>query len=135
MQMENVGVRFDYKLERRCILLYYTVKVVAAILLNITTAIIYAYIRNSSSPLTLMSYIGPHTMEYFTMSNISTAYLSLLRCLRQRFMALNSLLRWFSFYLGIKLFFDWWMFFFSNEKGTISTQKFVAWAIQQEWVD
>lgn len=91
--METVGMQFDYKLERRCILLYYTVKAVVAILLNITTLIIYAHIRNSSSPLILISYIGPHVIEYFIMSNISTAYSSLLRCLRQRYIALNSLLR------------------------------------------
>lgn len=94
MQMESFGVKFDYKQERRCIIWFYAVKSMVAILLCIPTLIIYTSFRENYSPLMLISHLGPHIFEYIIMSNISTTYLTLIRCLRQRFITLNSLLRW-----------------------------------------
>lgn len=93
IQMESFGVQFDYKQERKCILLYYVVKLMIAILLSISLLFIYTNVRDSYSPLSLVKYFGPHIFQYVIMSNISTTYVTVIRCLRQRFTTLNSLLR------------------------------------------
>lgn len=114
IQMEGFGVQFDYKQDRRCILLYYAVKTTVAILLSISTMIIYTSVRANYSTLNVLNYLGPHIFQYLIMFNISTTYLTLVRCLRQRFSKLNSLLRWSWFCHYFNILPINWFFFVDN---------------------